>query len=118
MDGLLEAIAGSVILNASERVLYMACMPIKSFIEDKSLIKEMNITTPVEGSIGILIKVNTKNTVGTVTALINEAVNQLVGAKMIDPVMIRQLHGAKLSSFEETIEVFLFSLEDSTNELQ
>lgn len=116
MDGLLESIAESVILNASENVVYMATMPIQYFLEDRPLVKEMKASSQIQGPIGLLIKVNTKNSVGTVVALVNEAVNQLANDKIIDPIMIRQLHAAKLSSFEETIEVFLFSLEDPVSD--
>ncbi len=114
-EGLLESIAGSVIDNASEHVVSMAVIPIKQFITDKNLASEMDVKEPIQGPIGLLIKVNTRSPVGTVTALVNEAVDQLVLAKVLDSGMITQLHAAKISSFEETVEVFLFSLEDPSN---
>jgi len=117
MDGLLESISKALILNASDSV-YMADMPIKQLIEDKNLSEQMHVKEPLLGPTGLLVKVNTKSKSGVMNDLVNEVMNQLAASKTIDPQMLRQLHACRLSSFEETVEVFLFSLEDTPGDLQ
>lgn len=116
MDGLLESISRAIILNAAEKVVYMADMPISHLVKEKTLAKELKVTSPILGPLGLLIKVNTKDKSSMMNSLVNEVMTQLTMSNTIDPQMLRQLHACRLSSFDETIEVFLFSLEDASSE--
>lgn len=116
MDALISSMSKALVQKASDSCLFHALLPISQFMDETNLVKALGITDKIHGPVGLMVSLNTKNKASLINIVIQRTLSQLEVGGVVDHHMIRELHAARLSSFEETVEIFVFALEDALND--
>jgi hypothetical protein len=116
MDDLIDLMTVSMIEKAMERVLHRFEFPITSEhgIGTDAMLR-LRIAArenPTVSPVGVLIKANTKKHPRSAIGILAVVVRALTNSGLVRQDQIREFHFSRLSSFEETAEIYLVALDD------
>lgn len=118
-SSMLEIMSEQMIREAAEGILFRFELPLKTLLQEPWSLLDASFKGAARSEpLGVMIRVCTKDKATVLNRAITEVLTRLEREHIItDHDRIRELHAARISSFEETCEIFLYLADQTSNNL-